>query len=322
MNFQDKDKKMASIRGKLKKGDDLKKIDSKPDIKQEAKQVDANNKIYTILKDFKKTQVPIKKSELKSIVSLATKNKITLPADALAGLYANKQNVSQFITYIDERLVNFFQAKKLVPPPGDDLFKVRMLNLCVKVKKDKLKFEDAEVKQTKQFDDFDSLKEACKSYIWNVKINECAILNTIDADEFKLRYNKTIDRVCLIANVPITNPLKGDQSAESEEGVEGSGESGEQTTEESDGSGGESSGGESGGESSGESSGGESGGGESSGGESGTAQSTEGGEQNAEGFFNGNIISNDNFTESDYNYIIATTLFILSLFFIYLRYKT
>ena len=207
MNFQDKDKKMASIRGKLKKGDDLKKMDSKPDIKQEAKQVDANNKIYTILKDFKKTQVPIKKSELKLIVSLATKNKITLPADALAGLYANKQNVSQFITYIDERLVNFFQAKKLVPPPGDDLFKVRMLNLCVKVKKDKLKFEDAEVKQTKQFDDFDSLKEACKSYIWNVKINECAILNTIDADEFKLRYNKTIDRVCTIANVPITNPL-------------------------------------------------------------------------------------------------------------------
>jgi hypothetical protein len=315
MDFKDKDKKMAAIRGKLKKGDDLKKMDSKPDIKQEAKQVDANNKIYTILKDFKKTQVPIKKSNLKSIIDLATKNKITLPADALAGLYANKQNVSQFITYIDERLVNFFQAKKLVPPPGDDLFKVRMLNLCVKIKKDKLKFEDAEIKQTKQFDDFDSLKEACKSYIWNVKINECAILNTIDADEFKLRYNKTIDRVCTIANVPITNPLKGDESAASEEGVEGSGESGEQTTEESDGGGGESSGGESGG---GESGGGESGG-ESSGGESG-GESTEGGEQN-EGFFNGNIISNDNFTESDYNYIIATTLFIFSLFFIYLRYK-
>ena len=165
MNFQDKDKRMASIRGKLKKGVDLKKMDSKLDIKQEAKQVDANNKIYTILRDFKKTQVPIKKSNLKSIVDLATKNKITLPADALAGLYANKQNISQFIPYIDERLVNFFEAKKLVPPVGDDLFKVRMLNLCVKVKKDKLKFQDAEVKQTKQFDDFESLKEACKSYM-------------------------------------------------------------------------------------------------------------------------------------------------------------
>ena len=58
MNFQDKDKRMASIRGKLKKGVDLKKMDSKLDIKQEAKQVDANNKIIicNVLQDFVKTK--------------------------------------------------------------------------------------------------------------------------------------------------------------------------------------------------------------------------------------------------------------------------
>ena len=159
--------------------------------------------IYKITDDYELTKSTISIEKMQKITDVSNMYNILLPNDILNILYENKKNVRGIIPYIEPRLIKFFDSKKLLPPRGDKLFDVRMMNLCVKVKKDKLVFEDQEVYRSKQFEDMLCLLTACKLYIWNTKINKCAIFNTMDDNEIKIRSSKELERLCNIANVPI-----------------------------------------------------------------------------------------------------------------------
>ena len=177
--------------------------------------------INKIIKDFEDTQVPIPRFKMENIANLAINNNLLLSNETLSALYENKRNVAPLVKYLEPRLLNFFDAKKLLPPRGELLLKVRLLNLCVKVKKDKLVFEDSEVTPTKQFRDYDSLKTACKLYIWDSKLNKCASFNTLDEKDQKIRWDKNLDRLCNIANVPIDKPPGIGDDVDDDEGDEG-----------------------------------------------------------------------------------------------------
>jgi len=159
--------------------------------------------IYKITDEYESTKSTISIEKIQKITDVSNMYNILLPNDILNILYENKKNVRAIIPYVEPRLIKFFDSKKLLPSKGDKLFDVRMMNLCVKVKKDKLVFEDQEVYRSKQFEDMSCLLVACKLYIWNTKINKCAIFNTMDDNDIKIRSSKELERLCNIANVPI-----------------------------------------------------------------------------------------------------------------------
>ncbi len=176
-------------------------------------------------------------------------------------------------------------------------------------------FEDSEVEKTEQFVDLDALKYACKLYIWNTKLNKCAIYNTLDENDMKFRYSKMLDRLCTIANVPIRKPAGiDDDKKKDEEQTDGTsslvkkrrrgddeeseneGDDSKKDDESED---------------------------EKSEDEEGDEKSEdEGGDESKEEEkeeFTENIV--EKFTNKDYNFIIGTSLFILILFIIYVKYR-
>jgi hypothetical protein len=311
--------------------------------------------IYQIVDTFQETQIPIKKEDIEKIADLAIINNIILPNEILTVLYENRRNVGPLAPYLEPRLIDFFESKKLLPIRSNQFFKIKLLNVCIKIKKDTLVFDEEEITNTRKFYDMDSLKTACKLYIWNVKLNDCAILNTLDDMEYRIRWNTIIDRTCNIANVPLKKPKVQEKNIEVEStlggknsGLLGKGKEGKEgkdakTSEGSEGS-------------------------ES--GETPKGEGTENSEENqkskesnkdsefvtvevevdesgkeipvsktskepsentsseqpakeeqseaVEGF-NENIV--EHFSDSDYNFIITTALFILFLFIVYNRYK-
>jgi len=344
------DKRRADAKAKLKKSSSiLKKPESKPDIKAEGKLAKSVAVLTNVFDQFKKTNVPIKKADLRKVVEASTKLKKTLPLDALIALntQGNRRNVSQVIDYIEPRIFNFWQSQNMVPVQSDPLFKVKVLNLCVKVKKGKLRFDDNAVSKTGQFNDYLSLVEGCKLYIWNVKVNECASYNTLAAATQKEKYSKVFERICNVAGAPIAAPVLTDKEKEeeSEDSAKGEGSEGGSSGEGGGGGGGGEGSSEGGGEGSSDgksSEGGEeksteggegksSEGGEGKSSEGGEGKSSEGGEssnpsektgaETTEGFIQDNIDSDKKLSNSDYIYIICTVLFIISLFFIYIRYR-
>jgi hypothetical protein len=179
-------------------------------------------KINIIINKSIQTQIPLTSNEITRIIEIANRSSLILPIKVLNTLYDNKQNVKFIINYIKPKIVTFFKAKKLLTSEfNDQYFDIKLLNLCIKVKKDTLQFEDNEVLRTELFEDFESLKVACKLYVWNVKLNECAALNLLDDREIQARYAKNTGRLCRIANVPVkyeptTDPeVAGDGSGES-----------------------------------------------------------------------------------------------------------
>jgi hypothetical protein len=162
--------------------------------------------IYTITDDYQDTQVPISKKNMEKIANVALTNNLTLPVEILTILYQNRRNVAPIALYIQNRLANFFDTKRLLPPRNNKYFKIKLLNLCVKIKKDALIFNNDEILQTRQFFDMESLKVACQLYVWHIKINECAIINILPLAEYKTKWDKNVDRLCNIANVPLKKP--------------------------------------------------------------------------------------------------------------------
>jgi len=322
--------------------------------------------IYQIVDTFQETQIPIKKEDIEKIADLAINNNIILPNETLTVLYENRRNVGPLGPYLEPRLIDFFESKKLLPIRSNQFFKIKLLNLCIKIKKDSLVFDEEEITNTRKFYDMDSLKTACKLYIWNVKLNDCAVLNTLDDMEYRIRWNTIIDRTCSIANVPLKKPKNQEQNIDVDStlggkssGLIAKGKDGKDVTDSKDA---KTSEGNEGGEGteSGETPKGE-GTEDSEGNKKGkqsdkesefvtvevevdefgkeipvsknTAkqttsdnQSSEGSEQPAkeaqseavEGF-NENIV--EHFSDSDYNFIITTALFILFIFIVYNRYK-
>jgi len=258
--------------------------------------------IVKITSESNNTQVPLTTDQISRIADVANRFNITLPLDVLNVLYDNKRNVSYINSYVRPRIISFMTAKKLLSSPNDKYFDIKLLNLCIRVKKETLTFEDTEVSQTKLFNDFESLKVACKLYVWNVKLNNCAKLNLLDDDEIKAQYTKQTGRLCRIANVPV----KYDPPADEEQTDEDSSinpedqedEDSEQTSQETKQTTGETE--------------------QTTGETEQTAGETE--QTNPESFNNIEKFSHT-LTDSDYQYIITTAVFIFILYLMYLTYK-
>jgi len=284
-------------------------------IKLDAQKILKLEDIVKVTSDSNDTQVPLKADQISRIADVANRLNITLPLNVLNTLYDNKNNVKYINSYIRPRVVNFFTAKKLLPSPNDKYFDIKLLNLCIKVKKDTLTFEDTEVSQTKLFDDFESLKEACKLYVWNVKLNNCATLNLLDENEIIAQYTKETGRLCRIANVPVKyeppadeEPTDEDSSLNPEESADENDESADEN-EESTGENNESTGenDETGTTNQNET-------------PTETEQTAETTNQTQESFENIEKFSNT-FTDGDYQYIITTAVFIFILYLMYVHYK-
>ena len=298
--------------------DSPKRLPKIVDTQLAAKQEKASKLIQNMIDDYRSSGVLLSKLKIQKIIDVIIAQKIMLPASVLDALYDHKKNVSIVMPYIEPRLMTFFEAKKMVPARGDKLFQIKLANLCVKIKKDKLQFEDDEVMMTEQFIDMDALKYSCKLYVWNIKINQCANYNTLDENDMKFKYNPELERLCNIANVPIKRPpgmdknkdpestdQSGDErnSSKSSEGEEGEdGEEGEKEKEEGE---------EGSEEGEKEKDEGADEGEKDKGGDEGGGETTE--------EFTENIV--ENFTDKDYNYIVGTSLFILVLFIIYIKYQ-
>jgi len=282
-------------------------------IKLDAKRILSLDDIVKITSESNDTQVPLTTDQIRKIADVANRLNITLPLDVLNTLYDNKSNVKFINSYIQPRLIKFFTAKKMLPSQNDKYFNIKILNLCVKVKKDTLTFEDTEVSQTKLFNDLESLKVACKLYIWNVKLSNCATLNLLDETEIIAQYTKETGRLCRIANVPVKYepPEDAEQTDEdsslnqdeSNDQGEGSTDQGDESNDQGEGST-------------------DQGEGSTDQGEGSTDQgdgSTES-KPTPESFNNIEKFSN-NLTDNDYQFIITTAVFLFILYLIYVHYK-
>ena len=272
-------------------------------------------KINIIINKTNQTQVPLTGEEITKIVEIAKRYKLILPLKALNTLYDNKRSVEYVIDYIKPQIITFFNAKKLLTSDRDEYFDIKLLNLCIRVKKDILTFEDNEVLRTQLFEDFESFKVACKLYVWNVKLNECAKLNSLDDDEIQAVYNKNTGRLCRIANVPVkyeptTDPEEGDGSGESsitpEEGEDDEGGEGGISEEGQEGKSDENTN-------------------QSNTNES-TPSETDQPNENQDTITKSETFKNIekfsiSFTDEDYQYIVTTSIFIFIIFLIYITYK-
>ena len=282
-------------------------------IKSDAQKILKLQNIVKVTSESNSTQVPLTNDQISRIADVANRFNITLPLDVLNVLYDNKRNVSFINSYIRPRIITFLTAKKLLSSPNDKYFDIKLLNLCIRVKKETLTFEDDEVSQTKLFDDFESLKVACKLYVWNIKLNNCAKLNLLDETEIIAQYTKETGRLCRIANVPVKYepPADDEQTEETDEDSsinpeDQEDEDSEQTGEETEQTGEQTEPTKQTGEQTGEQT------------DEQTGEQTE--QTNSESFNNIEKFS-DTLTDSDYQYIITTAVFIFILYLMYINYK-
>jgi hypothetical protein len=343
-------RKLAKARLKLKVATSnqnlLKEVDDpNEEVARLKKLGKANDTITNIVSTFLTTKKPIKKTNLKKVVDLSRKFKILLTYEAIKALYGNRQNVSQYFSYFDERIISLFEKLGYVRSKGDDnIFKVELMNTLVKIKKGLLKIPDDKVKSTKLFLDFNSVLEASKIYIWHTKVMECEPINNLDDEELKIRYSKIQARICKIVNQPIKVPIEpeekektgtgveeadddietgrkerkskddDDEKGDSEKDDDEKGDSEKDDDEKSDDEKSDDEKSDDDGDKDDE--------------KSDDKKSDDEGDKDEEKTeeFTQNIMNsssniNNYFTNSDYNYIIGTSLFIFILFFIYLRYK-
>ena len=181
----------------------------------------ANDTITNIVSTFFTTKKPIKKGNLKKVVDLSKKFKILLTYEAIKALYGNRQNVSQFFSYFDDRIITLFEKLGYIRNKGDDnIFKVELMNTLVKIKKGLLRIPDDKIKSTKLFLDFNSVIEASKIYIWYTKVMDCEPINNLDDEELKAKYTKIQARICKIVNQPIKEPVESEEKEKTGTGVE------------------------------------------------------------------------------------------------------
>ena len=249
------DLKRAEIRSRFKKSTPA------PEPTIDVKRNAAISTISRIILDFfaptnvrNNIRKPISTFNLKQIIKLSEKNKILLTREVIncLNLPINRNNIGIIISYFNKRIEDFFNSQNLLPPNGDPLYQINLLNLCIKVKKGSLNFNDALFKtnnpENQLFNDMACFKGSCELYVWHVKINESVPLNNLnlvlpktdkdnkniyqsdneynDAEsnrksEFLTVYTPLIGRKCKIVNAPIINPPKDEaQLADEAEGVE------------------------------------------------------------------------------------------------------
>ena len=220
------------------------------------------NEITNIIKTASSTRKPISAANLNKIIFAASKYKILLMNEVISAFNReeNRDNVLVVITYFEQRIIDFFNAQKLLPPSSEDpLFYIVLLNLCIQVKQGNYKFVDdilknrnliidffnsqtnklpkidtpefkikfnekinyiklnnqrrqaflndlieyTKIDKDKLFLNVNCFREACKLYVWHVKLNECSPLNRMSQEEFDKIYTPNIERKCNIANVKI-----------------------------------------------------------------------------------------------------------------------
>ena len=205
----DPNKKKANLIANLPKQTNI--LDDVPidNSKLELKKQKAIEEIYFIVSLYQRTKVPISANNLNKIIKTAIKYKVKLPFEVFRTFYDNRENVVIISAYIEDKIFNTFEKLNLAST-SDPKFKVKVINLCIKIKKNKIKYTDNEIQKTGQFNDFQSLAIACNLYIWYVKSSECSGLKELDKpeniDQYKAEYNDTIARICNIVNVRLKNP--------------------------------------------------------------------------------------------------------------------
>uniref|UniRef100_A0A6C0H0C9 Uncharacterized protein n=1 Tax=viral metagenome TaxID=1070528 RepID=A0A6C0H0C9_9ZZZZ len=205
----DPNKKKANLIANLPKQTNI--LDDVPidNSKLELKKQKAIEEIYFIVSLYQRTKVPISAKNLNKIIKTAIKYKVKLPFEVFRTFYDNRENVVIISAYIEDKIFNTFEKLNLAST-SDPKFKVKVINLCIKIKKNKIKYTDNEIQKTGQFNDFQSLAIACNLYIWYVKSSECSGLKELDKpeniDQYKAEYNDTIARICNIVNVRLKNP--------------------------------------------------------------------------------------------------------------------
>jgi hypothetical protein len=236
------DLKRAALRNKFKKTEPINTTVSSLEEEKNRKKNEAISTISRIIIDFynpKNKRKSISTYNLKQIIKLSNKNKLLLTSDVFRCLNEseNRNNVALVISDFSQRIEDFFNSQKLLPPASEPLYKINLMNLCVKVKQRILRFNNNLFKtkdpNNQLFNDMECFFGACCLYIWHVKINECAPLNNLnltlpDKDEEKNRksefltvYTPIIGRKCKIVNVPIIDVPKDDaQLADEADGVE------------------------------------------------------------------------------------------------------
>jgi hypothetical protein len=205
----DPNKKKANLIANLPKQTNI--LDDVPidNSKLELKKQKAIDEIYFIVSLYQRTKIPISAKNLNKIIKTAIKYKVKLPFEVFRTFYDNRENVVIISAYIEDKIFNTFEKLNLAST-SDPKFKVKVINLCIKIKKNKIKYTDNEIQKTGQFNDFQSLAIACNLYIWYVKSSECSGLKELDKpeniDQYKAEYNDTIARICNIVNVRLKNP--------------------------------------------------------------------------------------------------------------------
>jgi len=200
------ERKKAEVRKNLKTTSILDSTE-KPNLEEDGKKIQAISYVTEVIMNFNKTNKPIKRNDLRKIIQVANEYNILLQKEVISAFNKNRENVNVVIPYFEDRLFDLFEALDLVSK-SDELAKVKVMNLCVKIKKNKFQppLKDKEVQDTKLFFDADCVTEACKLYIWYVKTVECEGLNGLDPEELEDKYTPIVDRYCRIANAPIKNP--------------------------------------------------------------------------------------------------------------------
>jgi hypothetical protein len=175
---------------------------------------DDMNRIYAISEKYNKFRKPIPKLDIKFILNCSDKYKYPLFYQLLISFndIVNRLNISYVNSYAESRINLFLKNIKdpqiLLLPPSNPLYKVGLVNLLVRIKKNIINFTDKQV-QDNTLDlpvaDMNCLRELIKSYIWNLKINECDNFTLLSKEDQEDKFNTSLFRICKIVNNPIPN---------------------------------------------------------------------------------------------------------------------
>jgi hypothetical protein len=192
-------------------------------------------RIMTIFNTYENTRKMIPKLDLKFIVNSSEKYKYPLMREILKCFndVVNRLNISYINSYAEKRINLFlknFQANKtkddsdvILLPASNPLYKVGLVNLLVRIKKNIVTFTDNTVKQSTidaPVESNECLKELVNSYIWNLKINDCDNFTLLTNEEQQDKFSRALFRICKIVNNPIPdlqaaeNKLQNDANAQ------------------------------------------------------------------------------------------------------------
>jgi hypothetical protein len=190
-------------------------------------------RIMTIYENYKKTRIRIPKLDLKFITSSSEKYKYGLSIELLRCLndIVNRLNISYINPYAEKRINLFIKnvtdpanPSKTDPqivllPASSPLYKVGLVNLLVRIKKNIITFTDDQVIKATidaPVNSMDCLRELCTSYIWNLKINDCDGFTLLSNDDQTDKFSRALFRICKIVNNPIPDLLAAEEKLQND----------------------------------------------------------------------------------------------------------